>query len=210
MLNLRQTLCLLGLLTLIITAMALWRTPESPQLDTATLVDTTQAALVSRSEVRPISHAQSIIYPIDHQVSEDAALPTSTWISPPLNTLSNSLYDFIESEDVRYVSTEDFPFDESQREAILAFAKSGQVVMFDNSDSVYLDSYGVTESQVVSEYFGSAAAGDVILAAGVAHPQGGFHYLVLPLEQADTQETQWLNDIQQAVAMLKAEQHKRK
>ncbi|WP_254230381.1 hypothetical protein [Vibrio coralliilyticus] len=211
MLNLRQTLSLLGLSALITAAMILWRPLTSPPPSPATSLEVAQYEMVSRSDTPaahelPIPPAEPMTAAPTAQISQAATSEPETWISPPLNELSNSLYDFIENEDIRYVSTEDVPFDDSQRQAILELAQSGQVLMFDNSDSTYLDSYGLTESQVVSEFFGTAAAGDVILATGVAHPQGGIHYLVLPLEQGDTEDTQWLSDIQRAVALLKAQQ----
>ncbi|NOI59156.1 hypothetical protein [Vibrio coralliilyticus] len=222
MLNLRQTFSLLGLsalltavilgLSALLTAVIMvWHAPSAPPPAPEMSLDIAQDTAVSHSETPaitelPIPPAEAIIAAPTNPISQEDISAPETWISPPLNELSNSLYDFIENEDIRYVSTEDVPFDESQRQAILELAQSGQMVMFDNSDSAYLDSYGLTESQVVSEFFGTAAAGDVILATGVTHPQGGIHYLVLPLEQGDTEDTQWLSDIQRAVMLLKAQQ----
>ena len=81
------------------------------------------------------------------------------------------------------------------------------MLMFDNTESDYLDSYGLSESEVVSEFFGSAAEGDVILATSVRNEQGGIHCLVLPLQQTDGQsEVEWAETVKSAVELFKEQQ----
>ena len=81
------------------------------------------------------------------------------------------------------------------------------MLMFDNTESDYLDSYGLSESEVVSEFFGSAAEGDVILATSVRNEQGGIHYLVLPLQQTDGQsEAEWAETVKSAIELFKEQQ----
>ncbi|MCY9843141.1 hypothetical protein [Vibrio caribbeanicus] len=148
----------------------------------------------------------------DSSTTEDSLIfeleqPAQTWLSQPTNTLSNALYEFIETEQVSYLSTEDVPFSEEQRNAIMALSKDGSMLMFDNTESDYLDSYGLSESEVVSEFFGSAAEGDVILATSVRNEQGGIHYLVLPLQQTDGQsEAEWAETVKSAIELFKEQQ----
>tara|TARA_Y100001956_G_C4128454_1_gene191856 strand:- start:5215 stop:5904 length:690 start_codon:yes stop_codon:yes gene_type:complete len=131
-------------------------------------------------------------------------LPETAWLSDPLNQLSNELYDFIESEDVRYINTTDYPFDEEKQNQLNALIQEGDLILFDNTEPDYLDSYGVSEAQVVSEYFGTASDGDVIVATAVSLPDGGMHYLVLPLHDKKTPgEDSFINDVKQAVILLK-------
>lgn len=130
------------------------------------------------------------------------------WLSPPLNELSNALYDFIETEQVRYINTTDYPFDEYKQQQLRALAKQGELIMFDNTEPDYLDSYGVSETQVVSEYFGTASEGDVIIATSVATDDGGIHYLVLPLENKNTADNSALIEtIKAAVTLLKKQKY---
>lgn len=76
--------------------------------------------------------------------------------------------------------------------------------MFDNTESDYLDCYGVSETQVVAEYFGTASEGDVSIATGVPTEDGGIHYLVLPLKNKNTDDNRELSEtIKQAVTLLK-------
>ena len=140
-------------------------------------------------------------------LESESEQPAQAWLSQPTNTLSNALYEFIETEQVSYLSTEDVPFSEEQRNAIMALSKDGSMLMFDNTESDYLDSYGLSESEVVSEFFGSAAEGDVILATSVRNEQGGIHYLVLPLQQTDGQsEAEWAETVKSAIELFKEQQ----
>ncbi|UXI03169.1 topoisomerase I [Photobacterium sp. TY1-4] len=138
---------------------------------------------------------------------EDAYQAADTpWLSAPLNELSNALYDFIETEQVRYINTTDYPFDAHKQRQLRALAKQGALIMFDNTEPDYLDSYGVNETQVVSEYFGTASEGDVIIATGVPTEDGGIHYLVLPLINKNTADNSALVEtVKEAVTLLKAQ-----
>lgn len=130
------------------------------------------------------------------------------WLSTPLNELSNALYDFIETEQVRYLNTTDYPFDEHKQQQLRALAKQGALIMFDNTEPDYLDSYGVSETQVVSEYFGTASEGDVIIATSVATDDGGIHYLVLPLENKNkTDSSALVETVKEAVTLLKKQKY---
>ncbi|MEF1174674.1 topoisomerase I [Vibrio sinaloensis] len=137
-------------------------------------------------------------------IVEELTLPETAWLSDPINQLSNALYDFIESEQVRYINTTDYPFDEEKERQLNALVQAGEMIMFDNTDPDYLDSYGVSEAQVVSEYFGTASKGDVIVATAVVLPEGGMHYLVLPLQRKSFDDDATLiSDVKQAVTLLK-------
>ncbi|MCK8064771.1 topoisomerase I [Vibrio sp. 1CM7H] len=143
----------------------------------------------------------------DNDATSDV-IPATPWISAPLNELSNELYDFIEAEQVSYISTTDYPFDEQKQEQLRTLAKQGVPILFDNTESSYLDSYGVSETKVVSEYFGTASEGDVIIATGVQNEDGSIHYLVLPLKSKDLNDSSKLiEDTKLAITLLKEQKH---
>ncbi|MBS9928959.1 topoisomerase I [Vibrio alginolyticus] len=135
-------------------------------------------------------------------------IPATPWISAPLNELSNELYDFIEAEQVSYISTTDYPFGEQKQKQLRTLAKQGVPILFDNTESSYLDSYGVSETKVVSEYFGTASEGDVIIATGVQNADGSIHYLVLPLKSKDLNDnSKLIEDTKLAITLLKEQKH---
>ncbi|EPE6793970.1 topoisomerase I [Vibrio alginolyticus] len=143
----------------------------------------------------------------DNDATSDV-IPATPWISAPLNELSNELYDFIEAEQVSYISTTDYPFDEQKQKQLRTLAKQGVPILFDNTESSYLDSYGVSETKVVSEYFGTASEGDVIIATGVQNEDGSIHYLVLPLKSKDLNDnSKLIEDTKLAITLLKEQKH---
>ncbi|WP_282174796.1 topoisomerase I [Vibrio diabolicus] len=155
--------------------------------------------------------AQEVVTVPTPQNNNDATsdvIPATPWISAPLNELSNELYDFIEAEQVSYISTTDYPFDEQKQEQLRTLAKQGGPILFDNTESSYLDSYGVSETKVVSEYFGTASEGDVIIATGVQNEDGSIHYLVLPLKSKDLNDnSKLIEDTKLAITLLKEQKH---
>ncbi|HHF0483815.1 TPA: topoisomerase I [Vibrio antiquarius] len=166
----------------------------------------------TRSVTPPESDAaQEVVTVPTPQNDNDATsdvIPATPWISAPLNELSNELYDFIEAEQVSYISTTDYPFDEQKQEQLRTLAKQGVPILFDNTESSYLDSYGVSETKVVSEYFGTASEGDVIIATGVQNADGSIHYLVLPLKNKDLNDnSKLIEDTKLAITLLKEQKH---
>lgn len=166
----------------------------------------------TRSVTPPESDAaQEVVTVPTPQNDNDATfdvIPATPWISAPLNELSNELYDFIEAEQVSYISTTDYPFDEQKQEQLRTLAKQGVPILFDNTESSYLDSYGVSETKVVSEYFGTASEGDVIIATGVQNKDGSIHYLVLPLKSKDLNDnSKLIEDTKLAITLLKEQKH---
>lgn len=166
----------------------------------------------TRSVTPPESDAaQEVVTVPTPQNDNDATsdvIPATPWISAPLNELSNELYDFIEAEQVSYISTTDYPFDEQKQEQLRTLAKQGVPILFDNTESSYLDSYGVSETKVVSEYFGTASEGDVIIATGVQSEDGSIHYLVLPLKSKDLNDnSKLIEDTKLAITLLKEQKH---
>lgn len=211
MLKNHRTYILLSLTALsTIGAMLWWLSPSTPSpakhISQPTAVPKSAETKLPTLEIL----TENSLFSTKTQDSEEYYEETSEdviWLSPPINTLSNTLSEFIETEQLGYVSTEDVPFNEKQRDMLTKLAKSGTVVMFDNTESDYLNSYGLSEGQVVAEFFGTASEGDIIIAKGIAKPQGGIHYLVLPLQKKDGQsDQQWLDDIQSAVTLLKEQQ----
>ncbi|HHX8315979.1 TPA: topoisomerase I [Vibrio diabolicus] len=166
----------------------------------------------TRSVTPPESDAAQEVITIptpqnDNDATSDV-IPATPWISAPLNELSNELYDFIEAEQVSYISTTDYPFDEQKQEQLRTLAKQGVPILFDNTESSYLDSYGVSETKVVSEYFGTASEGDVIIATGVQNKDGSIHYLVLPLKSKDLNDnSKLIEDTKLAITLLKEQKH---
>ncbi|OZG72779.1 hypothetical protein BTA51_14760 [Hahella sp. CCB-MM4] len=134
---------------------------------------------------------------------------TNPWISLASTELSSELYDFIESEHLRYVDISTYPFDLETESRLRALSQSGEILMFDNTEADRLSGLTETPSDIVSRYFGTAAEADVIIATSVKTSDGGIHYLVLPVakqEEADSLP----EDIKVAVALLKQEKVTRK
>ena len=215
--NINRNVFLVGLPVLLVTSFMFWSSMEEKQPDVDSTIrpiaELTAAATLTQVNAEKEQVMQSLPESVETLAEESLTLeseldqPVQAWLSQPTNTLSNALYEFIETEQVSYLSTEDVPFSEEQRDAIMALSKNGSMLMFDNTESDYLDSYGLSESEVVSEFFGSAAEGDVILATSVRNEQGDIHYLVLPLQQTDGQsEVEWAETVKSAVELFKEQQ----
>lgn len=173
-------------------------------------IKTEDAATISVTPPESDAAQKVVTTPTPQSGNDDTSdvIPATPWISAPLNELSNELYDFIEAEQVSYISTTDYPFDEQKQEQLRTLAKQGVPILFDNTESSYLDSYGVSETKVVSEYFGTASEGDVIIATGVQNEDGSIHYLVLPLKSKDLNDSSKLiEDTKLAITLLKEQKH---
>ncbi|HHX8466609.1 TPA: topoisomerase I [Vibrio diabolicus] len=187
---------------------------KNPQSDSVASFD--EQIKTEKTETRSVTPpesdaAQEVVTVPTPQNDNDATsdvIPATPWISAPLNELSNELYDFIEAEQVSYISTTDYPFDEQKQKQLRTLAKQGVPILFDNTESSYLDSYGVSETKVVSEYFGTASEGDVIIATGVQNEDGSIHYLVLPLKSKDLNDnSKLIEDTKLAITLLKEQKH---
>ncbi|MCA2415615.1 MULTISPECIES: topoisomerase I [Vibrio] len=168
----------------------------------------TETMNVTPPESTPVQEVVTVPTPQNDNDATSDFITATPWISAPLNELSNELYDFIEAEQVSYISTTDYPFDEQKQEQLRTLAKQGVPILFDNTESSYLDSYGVSETKVVSEYFGTASEGDVIIATGVQNADGSIHYLVLPLKNKDLNDnSKLIEDTKLAITLLKEQKH---
>lgn len=125
---------------------------------------------------------------------------TESWLTPPTNLLSNALKEFIETEQVTYVNTTFYPFDEETEHKLRQFSKSSRILLFDNTDPEHLKSYGISGSELTSQYFGSASSGDVMLAIGLPKGKEGIQYFVLPV---NADEFKLANKVKTAVTELK-------
>ncbi|MCG6236416.1 topoisomerase I [Vibrio diabolicus] len=173
-------------------------------------IKTEDAATISVTPPESDAAQKVVTTPTPQSGNDDTSdvIPATPWISAPLNELSNELYDFIEAEQVSYISTTDYPFDEQKQKQLLTLAKQGVPILFDNTESSYLDSYGVSETKVVSEFFGTASEGDVIIATGVQNADGSIHYLVLPLKSKDLNDnSKLIEDTKLAITLLKEQKH---
>ncbi|EGQ9573482.1 topoisomerase I [Vibrio alginolyticus] len=173
-------------------------------------IKTEDAATISVTPPESNAAQKVVTTPTPQSGNDDTSdvIPATPWISAPLNELSNELYDFIEAEQVSYISTTDYPFDEQKQKQLRTLAKQGVPILFDNTESSYLDSYGVSETKVVSEYFGTASEGDVIIATGVQNADGSIHYLVLPLKSKDLNDnSKLIEDTKLAITLLKEQKH---
>ncbi|ELB2923914.1 topoisomerase I [Vibrio alginolyticus] len=173
-------------------------------------IKTEDAATISVTPPESDAAQEVVTAPTPLSRNDDTSdvIPTTPWISAPLNELSNELYDFIEAEQVSYISTTDYPFDEQKQKQLRTLARQGVPILFDNTESSYLDSYGVSETKVVSEYFGTASEGDVIIATGVQNADGSIHYLVLPLKSKDLNDnSKLIEDTKLAITLLKEQKH---
>ncbi|HHX8404107.1 TPA: topoisomerase I [Vibrio alginolyticus] len=173
-------------------------------------IKTEDAATISVTPPESNAAQEVVTAPTPLSRNDDTSdvIPATPWISAPLNELSNELYDFIEAEQVSYISTTDYPFDEKKQKQLRTLARQGVPILFDNTESSYLDSYGVSETKVVSEYFGTASEGDVIIATGVQNADGSIHYLVLPLKSKDLNDnSKLIEDTKLAITLLKEQKH---
>ncbi|ULF88059.1 topoisomerase I [Vibrio alginolyticus] len=173
-------------------------------------IKTEDAATISVTPPESDAAQEVVTAPTPLSRNDDTSdvIPATPWISAPLNELSNELYDFIEAEQVSYISTTDYPFDDQKQKQLRTLAKQGVPILFDNTESSYLDSYGVSETKVVSEYFGTASEGDVIIATGVQNADGSIHYLVLPLKSKDLNDnSKLIEDTKLAITLLKEQKH---
>ncbi|AVF74885.1 topoisomerase I [Vibrio alginolyticus] len=173
-------------------------------------IKTEDAATISVTPPESNAAQEVVTAPTPLSRNDDTSdvIPATPWISAPLSELSNELYDFIEAEQVSYISTTDYPFDEKKQKQLRTLAKQGVPILFDNTESSYLDSYGVSETKVVSEYFGTASEGDVIIATGVQNADGSIHYLVLPLKSKDLNDnSKLIEDTKLAITLLKEQKH---
>ncbi|EKZ8661230.1 topoisomerase I [Vibrio alginolyticus] len=173
-------------------------------------IKTEDAATISVTPPESDAAQEVVTAPTPLSRNDDTSdvIPATPWISAPLNELSNELYDFIEAEQVSYISTTDYPFDEQKQKQLRTLARQGVPILFDNTESSYLDSYGVSETKVVSEYFGTASEGDVIIATGVQNADGSIHYLVLPLKSKDLNDnSKLIEDTKLAITLLKEQKH---
>lgn len=173
-------------------------------------IKTEDAATISVTPPESDAAQEVVTAPTPLSRNDDTSdvIPATPWISAPLSELSNELYDFIEAEQVSYISTTDYPFDEKKQKQLRTLAKQGVPILFDNTESSYLDSYGVSETKVVSEYFGTASEGDVIIATGVQNADGSIHYLVLPLKSKDLNDnSKLIEDTKLAITLLKEQKH---
>lgn len=131
----------------------------------------------------------------------------SSWLSEPINEFSTELYEFIEAEGIKYVNTVNYPFDSETESELARISKSGDILLFDNTEPEYLASIGVSHMDIVSDYFGTASEGDALIASGVKNPDGGIHYLVLPISDKGDKKV-FVEDVKLAVSLFKAEQAK--
>ncbi|NRD72649.1 topoisomerase I [Shewanella sp. VB17] len=148
----------------------------------------------------PVSNAQNISTDVE-------PLKANNWVSEPTNTFSNQLYDFIEAEDIKYVDTTNYPFTNETESKLSRLSKSGDILLFDNTEPDYLSSIGVSYMDIVADYFGTAGEGDALIATGVKGADGGIHYLVLPISNEGDHQI-FLQDVKRAVFLFKAEKDK--
>ena len=147
--------------------------------------------------------AQSKIESADSIVSTNTIVNSENWLSPPISNVSNQLMELIEREDIGYVDIGNYPFSETQQLGIRSFSSKGKIILFENTSPEYLDSYNTNFSDIVSEYFGAAAEGDIIMAISTKNSAGGVNYLVLPV-QFD-QINNLTNDVEFIIKQLRSE-----
>lgn len=142
-----------------------------------------------------------------HLSADIESLDANNWISEPINTFSTQLYDFIKAENIKYVDTTNYPFTSETESELSRLSKSGDILLFDNTEPDYLSRIGVSYMNIVSGYFGTAAEGDALIATGVKGIDGGIHYLVLPISNKGDNQM-FVKDVKRAVFLFKAEKDK--
>jgi hypothetical protein len=148
------------------------------------------------------SNLKAVLSGVDIEPVEE-----SSWVSEPINEFSTELYDFIEAEGLKYVNTTNYPFDSETESELARISKSGDILLFDNTEPEYLNSIGVSHMDIVSGYFGTSGEGDALIASGIKGPDGGIHYLVLPISNKGDNQV-FVDDVKAAVILFKSEREK--
>ncbi|OZG71347.1 hypothetical protein BTA51_20555 [Hahella sp. CCB-MM4] len=135
---------------------------------------------------------------------EEVVRDTGPWVSQASTELSSELYDFIEAEQLRYVDISTYPFDPQTEKLLRKLSQTGEIMLFDNTEADRLGGLSETPSDIIADYYGTAAEADVIVATSVKTADGGINFMVLPV--AKKEESNSLpEDIKVAVALLKQE-----
>jgi hypothetical protein len=148
------------------------------------------------------SNLKAVLSGVDIEPVEE-----SSWVSEPINEFSTELYEFIEAEGLKYVNTTNYPFDSETESELARISKSGDILLFDNTEPEYLNSISVSHMDIVSDYFGTASEGDALIASGIEGPDGGIHYLVLPISNKGDNQV-FVDDVKAAVILFKSEREK--
>ncbi|GGX54991.1 hypothetical protein [Saccharospirillum salsuginis] len=128
----------------------------------------------------------------------------SSWITLGTTSLSAQLYDFIETEKLKYVDIGGYPFDDYTDNTLRQLAQSGDVLLFDNTDAYRLEGLEEEPADIVADYFGTAAEADAVIATSRTNAEGGIHYMVLPVNKSGDDKA-FYADIKRAVTLLKDE-----
>lgn len=153
------------------------------------------------------SVVRQVIANVDSLGVDIEPVEESSWVSEPINEFSTELYEFIEAEGLKYVNTTNYPFDSETESELARISKSGDILLFDNTEPEYLNSISVSHMDIVSDYFGTASEGDALIASGIEGPDGGIHYLVLPISNKGDNQV-FVDDVKAAVILFKSEREK--
>ncbi|WLQ14730.1 hypothetical protein O5O45_02115 [Hahella aquimaris] len=135
---------------------------------------------------------------------EEPVQDTGPWVSQASTSLSAELYDFIETEGLRYVDTSNFPFDPQTERLLQKLSQSGEILLFDNTEAERLGGLTEKPSDIIADYYGAATEGDAIIATSVTSADGSVHFMVLPVLKKG-EDSSLSEDVKLAVALLKQE-----
>ncbi|GGK41202.1 hypothetical protein [Aliivibrio fischeri] len=89
----------------------------------------------------------------------------NSWLSLPLNDLSNDLYNFIEKENIIYIHISELPLYDKESQ-LYNFVKDGFIILFDNTEKNNIKNEENIH-KTISKFFGTSSKGDVILAVAI-------------------------------------------
>ncbi|ABC31838.1 hypothetical protein HCH_05159 [Hahella chejuensis KCTC 2396] len=135
---------------------------------------------------------------------EEPVQDTGPWVSQASTSLSAELYDFIETEGLRYVDTSNFPFDPQTERLLQKLSQSGEILLFDNTEAERLGGLTEKPSDIIADYYGAATEGDAIIATSVTGADGSVHFMVLPVIKKG-EDSSLSEEVKLAVALLKQE-----
>ncbi|WP_020407016.1 hypothetical protein [Hahella ganghwensis] len=143
-------------------------------------------------------------------VVEEDVVPQDTgpWISQASTELSSELYDYIESEQLKYIDISTYPFDLQTEKVLRSLSQSGEILLFDNTEADRLSGIAEKPEDIIADYFGTASAADAVVATSIRTSGGGTHFMVLPVP-GNTEQGVLAEDIKAAVALLKEEKEKK-
>lgn len=126
-------------------------------------------------------------------LGEDITTPHETPLPRLLSSYTQAgaeLDTYLEEQDIGYLDSSYYPFDAQTEAALIRYASSGKILLFDNTEATEnLLEFNKTSGDVVADYYGTGSESSMTIATSVKLANGGIEYMVLPVS-ASEQETE--------------------